>query len=31
MPHAQIPIVLRLARDFDVDVDFHIDFFDEPD
>jgi cytosine/creatinine deaminase len=29
--HAQIDIVFRLARDFDVDVDFHIDFFDEPD
>jgi cytosine deaminase len=28
--HAQIDIVFRLARDFDVDVDFHIDFFDEP-
>jgi cytosine/creatinine deaminase len=29
--HAHIDIVFRLARDFDVDVDFHIDFFDEPD
>ena len=29
--HAQIDIVFRLAREFDVDVDFHIDFFDEPD
>ena len=28
--HAQIDIVFRLARAFDVDVDFHIDFFDEP-
>ena len=28
--HAQIDIVFRLAREFDVDVDFHIDFFDEP-
>src|SRR6266511_2922343 len=27
---AQIDIVFRLAREFDVDVDFHIDFFDEP-
>ncbi len=27
----QIDIVFRLAREFDVDVDFHIDFFDEPD
>src|SRR5215475_10571348 len=29
--HAHIDIVFRLAREFDVDVDFHIDFFDEPD
>ena len=29
-PHAQIDIVFRLARQFDVDVDFHADFFDEP-
>lgn len=28
--HAQIDTVFRLAREFDVDVDFHIDFFDEP-
>jgi len=28
--HAQIDIAFRLAREFDVDVDFHIDFFDEP-
>ncbi|HTY81026.1 MAG TPA: amidohydrolase family protein [Candidatus Bathyarchaeia archaeon] len=28
--HAQIDIVFRLAREYDVDVDFHIDFFDEP-
>ncbi|MDP2702352.1 MAG: amidohydrolase family protein, partial [Candidatus Rokubacteria bacterium] len=28
--HAQIDMVFRLAREFDVDVDFHIDFFDEP-
>ncbi len=28
--HGQIDIVFRLAREFDVDVDFHIDFFDEP-
>ena len=28
--HAHIDIVFRLARAFDVDVDFHIDFFDEP-
>ena len=28
--HAQIDIVFRLAREFDVDADFHIDFFDEP-
>src|SRR5262244_3599027 len=29
--HAHIDIVFRIAREFDVDVDFHIDFFDEPD
>ena len=29
--HAQIDIVFRLAREFDVDVDFHIDFFDDAD
>jgi len=28
--HAHVDIVFRLAREFDVDVDFHIDFFDEP-
>jgi cytosine deaminase len=28
--HAQIDIVFRLARQFDVDADFHVDFFDEP-
>jgi cytosine deaminase len=28
--HAQIDIVFRLAREFDVDADFHSDFFDEP-
>ena len=27
---AHIDIVFRLARDFDVDADFHADFFDEP-
>jgi len=27
---AQIDIVFRLAREFDVDADFHADFFDEP-
>ncbi len=27
---AQIDIVFRLAREFGVDVDFHVDFFDEP-
>jgi cytosine deaminase len=27
----QIAIVFRLAREFDVDADFHADFFDEPD
>jgi len=26
----QIDIVFRLAREFDVDADFHVDFFDEP-
>src|SRR5215471_7392700 len=29
--HAHIDIVFQLARQFDVDVDLHIDFFDEPD
>jgi cytosine/creatinine deaminase len=28
--HAQIDIVFRLAREFDVDADFHADFFDNP-
>jgi cytosine deaminase len=28
--HAQIDIVFRLAREFDVDADFHADFFDDP-
>jgi len=28
--HAQIDIVFRLAREFGVDADFHVDFFDEP-
>jgi cytosine deaminase len=28
--HAQIDIVFQLARQFDVDADFHVDFFDEP-
>jgi cytosine/creatinine deaminase len=28
--HAQIDIIFRLAKTFDVDVDFHSDFFDEP-
>ena len=28
--HSQTDIVFKLARDFDVDVDFHTDFFDEP-
>ena len=28
--HAHIDIVFRLAREFDVDADFHVDFFDEP-
>src|SRR5215469_14359420 len=27
---AHIDIVFRLAREFDVDADFHVDFFDEP-
>jgi cytosine deaminase len=30
-PQAQIDIVFRLAKEFDVDADFHADFFDEPD
>ncbi len=29
-PHAQIDILFRLAKAFDVDLDFHADFFDEP-
>jgi cytosine deaminase len=29
-PHAQIDIVFRLAEEFGVDADFHVDFFDEP-
>jgi cytosine deaminase len=29
-PFAQIDIVFRLAREFGVDADFHVDFFDEP-
>ncbi len=29
-PHAQIDVVFRLAKEFDVDADFHADFFDEP-
>jgi len=29
-PYAQIDIVFRLAKEFDVDADFHVDFFDEP-
>jgi len=28
--NAQIDIVFRLAREFNVDADFHVDFFDEP-
>jgi cytosine deaminase len=28
--HAQIDVIFRLAREFDVDADFHVDFFDEP-
>jgi cytosine deaminase len=28
-PFAQIDIVFRLAREFDVEADFHVDFFDE--
>jgi len=28
--HAQIDVIFRLARQFDVDADFHVDFFDEP-
>ena len=30
-PLAHIDIIFRLARTFGVDVDFHVDFFDEPD
>lgn len=29
-PHEHIEIVFALAQAFDVDVDFHVDFFDEP-
>ncbi len=29
-PFGQIDIVFRLAREFGVDADFHVDFFDEP-
>jgi cytosine deaminase len=29
-PFAQIDLVFRLAREFGVDADFHVDFFDEP-
>jgi cytosine deaminase len=29
-PHAQVDIVFRLAKEFGVDADFHVDFFDEP-
>lgn len=29
--HAQIDVIFRLAREFGVDADFHVDFFDEPD
>jgi cytosine deaminase len=29
-PHTHIDIVLRLAKEFGVDADFHVDFFDEP-
>ena len=29
-PYAQIDIVFRLAKEFGVDADFHVDFFDEP-
>jgi cytosine deaminase len=28
--NAQIDIIFRLAREFNVDADFHVDFFDEP-
>lgn len=28
--HAQIEVIFRLAREFNVDADFHVDFFDEP-
>jgi cytosine deaminase len=28
--HAQIDVIFRLAREFGVDADFHVDFFDEP-
>lgn len=29
-PHAHVDTIFRLAREFGVDVDFHADFFDEP-
>jgi cytosine deaminase len=28
--HAQIDVIFQLAREFGVDADFHVDFFDEP-
>lgn len=28
--HAQIDVIFRLAREYGVDADFHVDFFDEP-
>ncbi len=28
--HAQIDVIFRLAREFGVDADFHVDFFDDP-
>jgi cytosine deaminase len=28
--HAQIDVIFRLAREFGMDADFHVDFFDEP-
>jgi cytosine deaminase len=30
-PLGQIDAIFRLAKEFDVDADFHVDFFDEPD
>jgi len=30
-PLGQIAAIFRLAKEFDVDADFHVDFFDEPD